>query len=119
MPVISQNLFLKRMTEFSKTKKADFAILFLSICLLIYCPLTDTTQLPLYKAVKAEFWHSHSQLEPSTEMVQADLLISCYEYASGLVKASYHTIGTCARMGSWMGLQNQRLTSDLPKDTDN
>jgi hypothetical protein len=118
MPVISQKLFYKRMTQFSNTKRADFSLLFLSVCLLIHYPLSDTTQLPLYRIVKSNYWHFNSCLDVSIELAQAGLLIACYEHASGLVEAAYHTIGLCARMGYWMGLHEQRMDSDLPKDSD-
>jgi hypothetical protein len=118
MPVISQKLFYRRMTQFSNTKRADFSLLLLSVCLLIQYPLSDTTQLPLYSIVKSNYWHLNSCMEASTELAQAGLLIACYEHASGLVEASYHTIGLCARMGYWMGLHERRIDSDLAKDSD-
>ena len=118
MPVISQRLFYQRMTEFSKTKRPDFAVLLLGVCLLNRYPVTDTGQDPLYKIVKDEYWHLSSCLEVSIVLVQAGVLIACYEHASGMVGAAYRTIGLSARMGSWMGLHNQRLESDLPKDSD-
>jgi len=118
MPVISQRLFYQRMTEFSKTKRPDFAVLLLGVCLLIRYAVADTEQDPLYKIVKGEYWHLTSCQEVSIELVQAGVLISCYEHASGMVGAAYRTIGLSARMGSWMGLHNQRLESDLPKDSD-
>jgi hypothetical protein len=118
MPVISQRLFYQRMTEFSKTKRPDFAVLLLGVCLLIRYAATDTEQDPLYKIVKGEYWHLCSRLEASIELVQAGVLIACYEHASGMAGPAYGTIGLSARMGSWMGLHNQRLESDLPKDSD-
>jgi hypothetical protein len=118
MPVISQRLFYKRMTEFTKTKRADFSLLLLGVCLMIRYPLTDTAQDPLYKIVKTEYWHLNSCLEVSIELVQAGLLIACYEHTSGMVGAAYRTIGLSARTGFWMELHNQRLESDLPKDSD-
>ena len=95
MPIISQKLFYKRMTEFSKTKRADFSLLLLCICLLIRYPSSDTTHDPLYKIVKTEYGHLNSHLEATIEMAQAGILIACYEHASGLVEASYYTIGVC------------------------
>jgi hypothetical protein len=115
MPVISQRLFYQRMTEFSKTKRPEFAVLLLCVCLLIRYPVTDTGQDPLYKTVKGEYWHLSSCLEESVELVQAGVLIACYEHASGMIGAAYGTIGLSARMGSWMGLHHQRLETDLPK----
>ena len=106
------------MTEFSKTKQPDFAVLLLGVCLLIRYAATDTGEDPLYKIVKGEYWHLCSCLEASIELVQAGVLIACYEHASGMAEAAYGTIGLSARMGSWMGLHNQRLESDLPKDSD-
>lgn len=106
------------MTGFSKTKRPDFAVLLLGVCLLIRYAATDTGQDPLYKIVKDQCWQLSSRLEASIELVQAGVLIACYEHASGMVGAAYGTIGLSARMGSWMGLHNQQLESDLPKDSD-
>lgn len=118
MPVISQRLFYQRMTEFSKTKRPDFAVLLLSVCLLIRYAATDTGKDPLYKIVKGDFWQLTLSLEVSIELIQAGVLIACYEHAFGMVGAAYRTIGLSARMGSWMGLHNQRLEADFPKDSD-
>jgi hypothetical protein len=117
MPVISQRLFYQRMTEFSKTKQPDFAVLLLSVCLLIRYAATDTGEDPLYKIVKGEYWHLSSRLEVSIELIQAGVLIACYEHAFGLVGAAYRTIGLSARMGSWIGLHSQGFESDLPRDS--
>jgi hypothetical protein len=105
------------MTEFSKTKQPDFAVLLLSVCLLIRYAATDTGEDPLYKIVKGEYWHLSSRLEVSIELIQAGVLIACYEHAFGLVGAAYRTIGLSARMGSWIGLHSQGFESDLPRDS--
>ena len=42
-------------------------------------------------------------------MIQAGLLIATYEYAHGLTKAAYISIGTCARMGYAGGLHRGQL----------
>jgi hypothetical protein len=118
MPIISQNLFSRRMTEFAKTRRSDFSLLFLSICLSIHLPTSDVAQEPLYQIIKAEYWRAYASVEASIEMVQAGLLLAFYEYASGMTEAAYHTIGTCARMGYWMELHKREFPSTYSNVTD-
>ncbi|KAJ4862520.1 fungal specific transcription factor domain-containing protein [Trichoderma breve] len=112
IPIMSQKLFYSKMTDFSKTKRPDFAILLLSILLSIHCPATGTAPEPLYKATRSIFWSVNATIDASLEMIQAGLLLSCYEYGFGMYKECYKTIGTCARMGHWMDLQDEKPPSD-------
>jgi hypothetical protein len=118
IPILSQKLFYRRMTTFSKTRQTDFALLLLSVLLLIHCPTRGTRPEPFYEIVKTRYWHLNASAAASIEMVQAGLLLASYEYGSGMIEACYGTIGLCARMGHWMGLHNQGMPSDLPKDSD-
>ena len=118
MPILSQKLFYRRMTTFTKTGQADFALLFVSVLLLIHCPKRGTRREPLYEIVKARYWHHNANAAASIEIIQAGLLLACYEYGSGMIEACYRTTGLCARIGYWMGLHNLALPSDLPKDSD-
>lgn len=112
IPIMSQKLFYSRMTEFSKTKRPDFAVLLLSILLSIHCPASGTAQEPLYKATRSIFWSLNATIDASLEMIQAGILLSCYEYGFGLYKECYKTIGLCVRMGHWMNLQDEKPPSD-------
>ena len=118
MPILSQKLFYRRMTTFAKTGQPDFALLLISVLLLIHCPTRGTRPEPLYEIIKARYWHHNASAVASIEMIQAGLLLACYEYGSGMIEACYGTTGLCARKGYWMGLHNQELPSDLPKDSD-
>jgi hypothetical protein len=118
MPVISQKLFFRRLTNFSNTKRTDFSLLLLCIFLMIHCPASATTPEPLYQIVKTSYWHLSASAEASIELVQAGLLLACYEYGSGMIEGCYNTIGQCVRMNYWMGLHIQRLPSDLPSGSD-
>ncbi|PTB65834.1 hypothetical protein BBK36DRAFT_1202882 [Trichoderma citrinoviride] len=112
MPIMSQKLFYRRLTEFSKTRRPDFALLLLSIVLCIHCPASGTTQEPLYRAVRSTFWSLNATIDASLEMVQAGVLLSCYEYGFGMYKECYKTIGLCVRMGQLMGIQDEKPPSD-------
>ncbi|OXV07140.1 hypothetical protein Egran_05095 [Elaphomyces granulatus] len=118
MPIISQKLFYHRMTKFSKTGQTDFALVLLGILLLIYYPTRGTRPEQLYEIIRTRYWQHNASATASIETVQAGLLLACYEYGSGMIQACYGTTGLCARMGYWMGLHNQRLPSDLSKDSD-
>ncbi|KAL6876921.1 hypothetical protein J3F83DRAFT_429571 [Trichoderma novae-zelandiae] len=108
IPIMSQKLFYRRLTEFSKTKRPDFALLVLSILLSIHCPASGTMEEPLYRAVRSTFWSLNATVDASLEMVQAGVILSCYEYGSGMYQECYKTIGLCVRMGHWMGLHDER-----------
>ena len=118
IPVISQKLFYRRMTEFSQTRRADFALLLLCILLLIHYPTSNTKQEPLYEIAKIRYWYLHGSAEASIELLQAGILLATYEYGSSMIEASYKTTGLCALQASWMGLHNQGRPSDLLKDSD-
>lgn len=112
LPIMSQKLFYRRLTEFSKTQRPDFALLLLSIVLSIHCPASGTTQEPLYRAVRSTFWSLNATVDASLEMVQSGVILSCYEYGFGMYKECYKTIGVCVRMGQLMGLQDEKPPSD-------
>ncbi|UKZ49228.1 hypothetical protein TrVGV298_003473 [Trichoderma virens] len=112
IPIMSQKLFYTRMTDFSRTKRPDFAILLLCILLSIHCPASDTAPEPLYRATRSIFWSLNASIDASLEMIQAGILLSCYEYGFGMDKECYKTIGICVRMGHWMELHNEKPPSD-------
>ncbi|KAL7939270.1 hypothetical protein V8C35DRAFT_4455 [Trichoderma chlorosporum] len=112
IPIMSQKLFYSRMTDFSKTKCPDFAILLLSMLLSIHCPASGTAPEPLYKATRSIFWTLNANIDASLELIQAGILLSCYEYGFGMYKECYKTIGICVRMGHWMDLHNEKPLSD-------
>ncbi|KAH6609066.1 hypothetical protein Trco_002412 [Trichoderma cornu-damae] len=112
LPIMSQKLFYIRMTDFSKTKRPDFAILLLCIFLSIHCPTSGTAQEPLYKAVRSIYWSLNATIDASLEMIQAGILLSCYEFGFGMGKECYKTIGLCMRMGCLMDLQNEKPPPD-------
>lgn len=118
MPIMSRKLFYRRLTEFSKTKRPDFAILLLCILLSIHYPTSSTAQEPLYRAVRSIYWYLNATVDASLEMIQAGILLSCYEYGFGMHKECYKTIGLCVRMGHWMDLHNEEPPSELPQSSD-
>lgn len=118
MPIMSRKLFYRRLTEFSKTKRPDFAILLLCILLSIHYPTSSTAQEPLYRAVRSIYWYLNATVDASLEMIQAGILLSCYEYGFGMHKECYKTIGLCVRMGHWMDLHNEKPPSDISQSSD-
>ncbi|KAL7927055.1 hypothetical protein ACQKWADRAFT_279404 [Trichoderma austrokoningii] len=118
MPIMSRKLFYRRLTEFSKTKRPDFAILLLCILLSIHYPTSSTAPEPLYAAVRSIYWNLNATVDASLEMIQAGILLSCYEYGFGMHKECYKTIGLCVRMGHWMDLHHERPPSGIPQRSD-
>lgn len=109
---MSRKLFYRRLTEFSKTKRPDFAILLLCILLSIHYPTSSTAQEPLYRAVRSIYWYLNAAIDASLEMIQAGILLSCYEYGFGMHKECYKTIGLSVRMGHLMDLHNEKPPSN-------
>ncbi|KAJ2968180.1 hypothetical protein NQ176_g9304 [Zarea fungicola] len=103
------------MTAFNTSQRPEFAILLLSMLLILQNPTDTTGGSAFYEAVRSLYWHISADVEESIELIQAGLLIACYEYASGLVKASCKTVGSCAHMASWMSFHaaGSELTADM------
>ncbi|MCJ1403640.1 hypothetical protein MMC11_006863 [Xylographa trunciseda] len=118
LPVISRQLFHDRLVSFRGPMTADFSVLLLSMCLVTRHPSaisrgTDNNLETLYLTTKMLFAHIQATLPTSTNLVQAALLITIYEYGHGLTDAAYISIGTCARMALTAGLQKTKLNQIL------
>ncbi|KAM0255740.1 hypothetical protein ACHAQJ_005494 [Trichoderma viride] len=123
-PVVSERLFYKRLTAFSQTHSADFALLLFTIVLFSRFPQEDfseaqTADDPLYKMLKSNYWRMSTNMKVSIELVQAGLLLACYEHCSGMIDAAYLTLGMCARLGQWMDLDKKKDSGDpIHQETD-
>lgn len=88
---------------------ADSSVLILTVCLVTINPSVCDSRRPiflesLYVTAKTLFAQVQAVICASVHLVQAGLLITAYEYASGRPEAAYITIGTCARIGCSLGL---------------
>lgn len=103
------------MTAFNTSQRPEFAVLLLSMLLILQNPTDTAGGSAFYAVVRSLYWHVSADVEESIELIQAGLLIACYEYASGLVKASCKTVGSCAHMASWMSFHTagSELTAEM------
>lgn len=118
VPIISQKLFYKRLTAFSQTKYSEFALLLLCVFLLTHYPANGGIHEPLYKAIYTIYWRSSATLNASIELIQAGLLMACYEYGSGMTAECHKTIGLCTRMGFWLDLHTEERPLVISDDDD-
>jgi len=108
MPVISQELFYKALSDAETSPCADVSLLILCIHLMIQVPAGDAKasqlQESLYLTTKCLYVCLLTLLPRSIASLQAGLLIATFEHASGLCEEAYMTIGGCARACSLMRL---------------
>lgn len=90
------------------------------MCLITYYPSQTSPQLvdqeTLYLTKKMLFAHVQAFISSSTNLIQAGILISAYEYAHGRLDTAYMSIGTCARMAYATGLHMTKLSPGLQDD---
>jgi hypothetical protein len=107
VPIISRKRFNENLIHSRGPPTADFSILLLCMCLITYCPKQASFATPdletLYLTTKTLFAQLQGSISASTNLVQAGILLSGYEYAHGRADASFISIGTCARMAYALG----------------
>jgi hypothetical protein len=104
------------------TSDSHFSTLLLSIFLITQLapqgnpnPSSNFGEQELYPTVKSMYSLLQSTGKVSTELVQAGVLIACYEHCQALHQDAWLSIGACVRMGHLMGLHTV-LRKTLPKD---
>ncbi|KAH8807428.1 hypothetical protein F5884DRAFT_789231 [Xylogone sp. PMI_703] len=97
---------------------ADVSVLLLSICLVTMHPhieLLGGIMRPtaLYMVVRMFYTQVQTVFQASAALVQAGLIISAYEYASGRLDSAHISIGACARMAQIVGIYEPVTNKDL------
>ena len=117
IPVISRRRFHNHLLNFRAPPTADFSILLLSMCLITRHSSQTSAQLAdqqtLYLTTKMLFAHVQACIPLSTNLIQAGILISAYEYAHGRLSTAYMSIETCARMAYATDLHKMKPPSPL------
>jgi hypothetical protein len=105
LPIISRRKMFAYLASFSIEPRADMGLLLLSMYLTLRPPdlLGNSQQQHIYTETKHLLCFIQSANILSTEVVQANILISIYEYGQCLTRSSYLSIGTCARMTQALG----------------
>lgn len=109
IPIISRNLFHHEFVNSRTCWRAEFSLLLLTMFLVTWQPPPEALDEleTLHVITKMLFSQVQATCSPSTRLVQAGLLISVFEYARGLGKPSFLSIGLCARMAITIGLHRR------------
>jgi hypothetical protein len=114
-PVIWRRKLYLSLKEISSMPRADFALLLLSIYLVLQPPFNQyeasVARSPLYYKTKQLFSLLQSAEFMSIEMVQSALLITVYEYGHGFFQSAFLSVGICARMVHALGWHRRRESS--------
>jgi hypothetical protein len=120
LPIINQEMFRWKLE--SHASDSHFSTLLLSFFLITQLtpkvnpnPSSNFGEQELYPTVKSFYSLLQSTGKVSMELVQAGVLIACYEHCQGLHQDAWLTIGACVRMGHLMGLQTI-LQKTLPEE---
>jgi Fungal specific transcription factor domain len=114
LPIINKNAFYYQLQR--NCSSPQFSILLLSIVLVTHLSTKVDrlkTSEELFIILKGIFSLLQSSSQPSTEIIQAGLLIASYEHCQALHLEAWLSIGACARMGYALGL-HQNIKSLLP-----
>lgn len=116
LQILEPGLFQEDTERECGTPGPDVSILLLAVCLITMEPPNDTVYVTLrtmFTAVQS------SSIRVSIPLVQAALLISCYEYTRGWLDAAYISVGACVRMGQLLGFNRFPLSRDNDEDDEN
>ncbi|EXJ87309.1 hypothetical protein A1O3_04268 [Capronia epimyces CBS 606.96] len=111
LPFISKKRMELTLSNPSLDLSADFALLLLSMKLIIQVPAggPQSVRSPLYALTKRYFATVESSGLLSLHTLQADILVAAYEIGQAIYPAAYLTTGHCARMGHGLGLHDRTL----------
>ncbi|KAK9234204.1 hypothetical protein V1525DRAFT_74376 [Lipomyces kononenkoae] len=103
IPILSRKRFHNSLVNFPSQPGADFSILLLTMCLITYQDLNNPDshimRESIYLGAKMLYARVQAFIPASVHLIQAGILLSEYEYATGRPDVAYMTIGSCARMG--------------------
>ncbi|KAL7904267.1 hypothetical protein GGI35DRAFT_204202 [Trichoderma velutinum] len=115
IPILSQKLFHQKMTRFSNEEYPEFALLLLSMLLLIHYPRSGTAIEPLDEVIRSMYWQLVASVDTPVELVQAGILIASYEYGNYMIGQCYKTIGSCARIALWINLHRSEIPTSVAR----
>ncbi|KAL4788378.1 hypothetical protein BJX76DRAFT_344998 [Aspergillus varians] len=129
VPIVSRRRFHAHLLSFGADPRPDFALLLLCMGLLTYSRDLPDPPAPqgghrvkyctLYTATKSLMAQAQALCTPTTQLIQAGMLLAVYEYAHGHPQQAFMTIGSYARMAYAAQLRSlPSLTSIVPPRTD-
>lgn len=113
MPIICKKRFYSALLNPLFPRRCELSLLVL--CMKLYCtaPPEDSpdARTPLYRLAKGFYLELETAGIMSIHLLQAAVLIACYEIAQAVYPAGYLTVGACARYGVALGID--KLMTDL------
>ncbi|KAL6815024.1 hypothetical protein J3E69DRAFT_346604 [Trichoderma sp. SZMC 28015] len=117
LPIVCRKRFFSSLLNPLSPRQADGVLL--ALCVKLYCTTTvhrgDSPKTALYRTVK----RYHHEIEAagimSLQVLQATIFIALYEMGQAVYPAAYWTVGTCARYGIALGL-DQLMTNNNDLD---
>lgn len=111
LPIICPTLFRSTLSQ-CIIPPADFSVLKLAMYLTTTAPPAATFNRsvsdPLYVFVKMLLSQVQAEMCASIRLVQANLLLSVYEYACGRPEAAYNSLGTCLGMAYTLRINDSK-----------
>ncbi|KAL7935666.1 hypothetical protein V8C35DRAFT_297890 [Trichoderma chlorosporum] len=113
LPIVCRKHFFSSLLNPLTPRQADGSLL--ALCVKLYCttsnPRSGSPKTALYKTAKK--YHSEIEMEGimSLQSLQATIFIALYEIGQAIYPAAYLTVGTCARYGIALGL-DQLMTNN-------
>jgi hypothetical protein len=116
MPIISKRRFYEQLSNPTTSSLADFALLVLSMKLLVSVPPHDVrdAQSTLYLCAKRYALEIESTAILTLKTMQAQLLITLYEMGHAVYPAAFMSLGTCVRSGQALGIQWEEGVKEAP-----
>ncbi|KAL4886863.1 hypothetical protein BJY04DRAFT_212834 [Aspergillus karnatakaensis] len=109
LSVIHEHTFRERASELGNAPKAEIALIFLVMLLVLKGSQMAGSCNQLYSVCRYLFSFIQNSHGPSVGLVQAGLLLAVFELGSGLHYAASLRIGTCARLGYILQLNIQTM----------
>jgi hypothetical protein len=116
MPILSKSWFYNHLLNPLSPRRADSALLLLSVRLITWFPSTpedlesledpqtlEDPRTPLYLAIKRFFLELETAGTFTLRHVQAGVLIGLYELGHAIYPAAYISVGVCARLAVALG----------------
>jgi hypothetical protein len=93
----------------------DLALLFLCMKLILSGPQDglESSQHPLYVSAKRFISLLEATGTATLLMLQANILVTWYEYGQAIYPAAYMTAGWCTRYGNMLGISGNQYATDL------
>lgn len=114
MPIVSKYRFYNHLMNPLLEHRSDLTILLFCMRLISWSAVEhadgDKPRTRAYLAAKRLLVDAESAGILTLQILQAILLVTIYEIGHGIYPAAYITIGTCARYGTALGIDRQKLS---------